>query len=549
MLPFLHSGSLAALGRTLLNSVWQMGALWLLYLLLTGNHKRFSAAARHNLALLLAASGCGWFLYSLLVPPDAPGVLAGLSPVFIPAGSLASWITPLLNLISLVYLLVLLYACIRYLLGFYQLRMLRLRTGRLIPEGLQAFADRMLPVMGIRRRVRVFLVHWTDTAQTIGFIRPLIFLPVALLTRLSSQQVETILLHELQHIRRNDYLINIGMMIFRTLFFFNPFARFFFRAVTRERELACDDSVLQWNYPVPVYAEALFALESFRQTSVFSLAADGNNPRLLADRIRRVAGLPASGRSPRTALLGFSLMAALFLMAAHFFTPFSRPGGNIESRSRQAATAHPAGQPETIRTILLQETRVLVDVSGNTEAGRSRRRPARKTFDPAPQATQQVPVVIAWTVAAPAGQPDEEHPALLYADQVEVRNYSNEQMVASGPMPMADPGSAPYIPSVSFSYQPAADTLIPEALLQQQLKAMLALEKVKNDQIRAAISQQMQMKKEELKQMEAEHRRLLERKQNELKPFVEKIRSEIRVRQEAIKALQKQLAEIGAIYI
>jgi hypothetical protein len=62
MLPFLHSGSLAALGRTLLNSVWQMGALWLLYLLLTGNHKRFSAAARHNLALLLAASGCSWFL-------------------------------------------------------------------------------------------------------------------------------------------------------------------------------------------------------------------------------------------------------------------------------------------------------------------------------------------------------------------------------------------------------------------------------------------------------------------------------------------------------
>jgi beta-lactamase regulating signal transducer with metallopeptidase domain len=547
MLPFLHSGSLAALGRTLLNSVWQMGALWLLYLLLTGNHKRFSAAARHNLALLLAASGCSWFLYSLLAPPDALGVLAGLAPVFIPAGSLASWITPLLNLISLAYLLVLLYSCIRYLLGFYQLRMLRLRTGRLIPEGLQAFADRMLPVMGIRRRVRVFLVHWTDTAQTVGFIRPLIFLPVALLTRLSPQQVETILLHELQHIRRNDYLINIGMMIFRTLFFFNPFARLFFRAVTKERELACDDSVLQWNYPVPVYAEALFALESFRQTSAFSLAADGNNPRLLADRIRRVAGLPASGRSPRTALLGFSLMAALFLMAAHFFTPFSRPGGNIESRSRQAATV-PSRQPEAIRTILLQETRVLVNATGNTEAARSRR-PARKAFDPVPHTTQQVPVVIAWTVAAPADQPDEEHPALLYADQVEVRNYSNEQAAASGPMPMAGPGSAPYIPSVSFSYQPAADTLIPEALLQQQLKAMLALEKMKNDQIRAAISQQVQMKKEELKQMEAEHHRLIERKQDELKPFVEKIRGEIRVRQEAIKALQKQLAEIGAIYI
>ena len=57
---------LKALGWSLLNSLWQMAFLWLLYILITGKGNRFSARAKHNLALLLSITGSAWFLFTLV---------------------------------------------------------------------------------------------------------------------------------------------------------------------------------------------------------------------------------------------------------------------------------------------------------------------------------------------------------------------------------------------------------------------------------------------------------------------------------------------------
>src|SRR5204863_1511455 len=126
------------------------------------------------------------------------------------------------------------------------------------------FADRYARLLGITRRVQVYLSDLAETAQTGGFLKPFILLPISLVTRLSPLQVETILVHELFHIRRNDYLINICMSCFRSIFYFNPFAHLFYRAMARERELACDDGVLEMGFAPGIYAEALFSLEKFR---------------------------------------------------------------------------------------------------------------------------------------------------------------------------------------------------------------------------------------------------------------------------------------------
>ena len=64
MLQFLNANSLTALGWALLNSIWQMGILWLLYLLLTANNKRYSAAIRHNLAAILSGPASPGFYIS-----------------------------------------------------------------------------------------------------------------------------------------------------------------------------------------------------------------------------------------------------------------------------------------------------------------------------------------------------------------------------------------------------------------------------------------------------------------------------------------------------
>ena len=66
---------------------------------------------------------------------------------------------------------------------------------------------------------------------TIGFLKPIILLPVAALNSLTPQQVEAVLLHELSHIRRYDYLINLVITLVHTLFYFNPFIKKFVSAI------------------------------------------------------------------------------------------------------------------------------------------------------------------------------------------------------------------------------------------------------------------------------------------------------------------------------
>lgn len=81
---------------------------------------------------------------------------------------------------------------------------------------------------------------------TAGFIKPMILFPVALLNRLSEEQVEAILLHEMAHIKRHDYLFNILQRIMEIVLFFNPMIWLLAKDIRREREFCCDDLVIDY---------------------------------------------------------------------------------------------------------------------------------------------------------------------------------------------------------------------------------------------------------------------------------------------------------------
>lgn len=277
---------LTALGWSLLDSFWQLAAVWTAYYFLTADNKRMSAAGKHNLAFMFVAIGSGWFVYSFIhllnepVTPIVPGFIPG-------AQSVNRWIPWL----GLVYLFILIIRLVQYGLQSYTLN--KNKSAKSLSPVFQSFAERYARLIGISRRVQVYLSEMAETAVTSGFFKPWILLPATLVTRLSPQQLEAILVHELFHIRRNDYLINIFMYCFRSIFFFNPFAYLFFKAIARERELACDDGVLERDYPPVLYAEALYSLEKLRQPQPgLLIAADGNRPWLLMERIRRVLGKP-----------------------------------------------------------------------------------------------------------------------------------------------------------------------------------------------------------------------------------------------------------------
>ena len=105
---------------------------------------------------------------------------------------------------------------------------------------------------------------WVDTALVLGWCKPLILLPIGLSTKLTSPQLDSVLTHELAHVKRRDYLVNLFQCLVEILFFYHPAAWWASRAARREREVCCDDLAVQVCGKRLAYAEALLALERQR---------------------------------------------------------------------------------------------------------------------------------------------------------------------------------------------------------------------------------------------------------------------------------------------
>jgi beta-lactamase regulating signal transducer with metallopeptidase domain len=110
---------------------------------------------------------------------------------------------------------------------------------------------------GIKRKVQLWFSNTITVPVTFGFLKPVIILPVALVNQLTMQQAETLILHELTHIKANDYLLNWFLIIAENIFFFNPFILTICKKIRLEREKYCDGNVMAFQYTPMLYAETL----------------------------------------------------------------------------------------------------------------------------------------------------------------------------------------------------------------------------------------------------------------------------------------------------
>src|SRR4029453_16064180 len=151
-----------------------------------------------------------------------------------------------------------------------------------------------------------------EVPTVIGWMRPVILLPVAAVAALTPAQVEAILAHELSHIRRHDYAVNLLQTIAETLLFYHPAVWWVSKRIRAEREHCCDDVAVRVCGDAVSYAHALAELESWRVTStVMAVAAtDGS---LLA-RVRRILREPVSDEA-RTANGAATLVLTLIFTA------------------------------------------------------------------------------------------------------------------------------------------------------------------------------------------------------------------------------------------
>lgn len=224
---------------------------------------------------------------------------AGTAPTF--GGSLLPWLFG--SWLAGVALL-----SLYHLVGWRWVRRLS-RNGEPVGETVAALARDLCRKMGIGRAVAVLESSAVSVPTVVGWLRPVVLVPASTLTGLSIRQLEAILAHELAHIRRHDYLINLLQTAVETLLFYHPAVWWVSAKVRRERENCCDDLAVAVCGDRLGYARALVDLEGLRSAPRLALAASGGS---LTDRVRRLVGAPGrrSRRPWAAGLLALALLPA-----------------------------------------------------------------------------------------------------------------------------------------------------------------------------------------------------------------------------------------------
>lgn len=340
-----------ALTAALLHSLW-LGAIVVLTLtFLLSRMRDRTPNARYAVSLggltVLAVTPlvAVWVLYGPLDVPAANAMsgsvaVSGLDPIS--AGLSAASRLPLLEWVLPAWLLG---------VGLFSLRLVWActRIGRLHRRGIEASreimgrARRLAGRMGLELCFRV--VETSDGGPgangpgVVGWLRPVVFLPSSTLLGLSPDQLEAILAHELAHIRRNDYLVNLAQMVVETVMFFNPAVWWISARIREERELCCDDLAIQVAGDPVVYARALTRLERARLQVSPGVPAGG---RMVGDRIRRILGQPSSSRGSS---LAPALIALAIAVTGGFLTTFGLEASVQEPIPVERSIPVPASTP------------------------------------------------------------------------------------------------------------------------------------------------------------------------------------------------------------
>ncbi len=288
----LSQNILPLFGKALFHSLWQMGLLLALYYFITAVIFRSSPEFRKKLAVGMLGTGFIWFLLTALgifsyTWPDRIASSLVVNAKQVLSGSPFDLEMIIIGLYFFFFILQL-----RSFIKKCRYINVISKEGLLAPPmELSETVTKLASKNGVSRNIGLWFSEYITTPITIGFLKPLILFPVAAMSHLSMQQAEAVLMHELAHIRRHDYLINLVAQMLRTVLYFNPFVIILVNIIEKEREFGCDDLVLRNKFTALDYSEALLALEqhSFRPV-FFALPVSGNKNHLLR-RIERIHGL------------------------------------------------------------------------------------------------------------------------------------------------------------------------------------------------------------------------------------------------------------------
>ncbi len=177
---------------------------------------------------------------------------------------------------------------VRLSFGWWTVRRLTRTAVREPGREILSNAERLIAALNISGAVTVLESALVPVPTAMGWLKPVVLLPVQAMSGLSMAQIDALVAHELAHIKRHDYLVNLFQSAIETLLFYHPAVWLISRRVRHERELCCDDlAIAACGDDRLTYASALADLESMRQVPAPMLAANGGS---LLTRMKRILG-------------------------------------------------------------------------------------------------------------------------------------------------------------------------------------------------------------------------------------------------------------------
>ncbi|HJW34588.1 MAG TPA: M56 family metallopeptidase [Holophagaceae bacterium] len=342
-----------ALGQALLHALWQGAVLAFAAAVALGLLARASAAARHTAGmaflvlmvlaplatflLLLGGGPAGGEAPLLGAAVAAPRLLIRSSHAF--SNLQAEWL-PWAWAGGLGLMLA------RLAGGWWVVRNLLKREYGTLPAHWLDRVEDLAARMGVRRPLEVRVTEALPTPCSARAWRPVIWIPLSVLTNLPPAHLEAVLLHELAHVKRLDWIWNGLQSLIESLLFFHPGVWWLGRRVRIEREHACDDLAVALCGDAIALAEALATLEGLHsQPHMLALAANGGS---LMNRIKRLLSPEPPPRFPARAAL-LTLICAGGVFAA------SRLDARQNPKAAPKVQAAPKAASQDSQTITIVE--------------------------------------------------------------------------------------------------------------------------------------------------------------------------------------------------
>jgi uncharacterized protein (TIGR03435 family) len=235
---------------------------------------------------------------------------------------------------------------LRLLCGWIAAERLRSRMVRPASAEWQRILDRLGTRICLSRPVRLLVSGRVQAPAAMGWLRPIVLVPLGALAGLPAAQMEALLLHELAHIRRHDYLVHILQSAVEALFFYHPAVWWISGHMRAERELCCDDIAVSVTGDAIVYARALAEFDSARWVQPTVMGANGGS---LADRIARLLGQPSTSRRP---LGGPGTAATLSVLAIGVCALFAQSVAQSAAQSAAQSNVRPQFEVASVKSSL-----------------------------------------------------------------------------------------------------------------------------------------------------------------------------------------------------